>query len=277
MKYDKQLFINNLTYLTRYDYEPEVTVKLKNHDTIFIVAYKDFVDITTGESTVKLAKVEEILDYINFDNVVKMECDTINLQLPVQSQSIVVDGKLCINAYPTELVQKHKKQIKLFRIITLPCLIAVFTYFIITILNCDTFDTSAIVACSVLGGVFVVCSVFFTIFDTKRNKLLKQYFDPVSEEDRLLANELLRKVKILDRCEYEFYSIFRFDLDDVGIQQTLKLLSKGNRIYVDIFNTLKMIEQELLTNNTDNKYNDLEINNYISDVANLLERNLCDI
>ena len=64
MKYDKQLFINNLTYLTRYDYEPEVTVKLNNHDTIFIVAYKDFVDITIGESTVKLSKVEEILDYV---------------------------------------------------------------------------------------------------------------------------------------------------------------------------------------------------------------------
>lgn len=276
MKYDKQLFINNLTYLTRYDYEPEVTVKLNNHDTIFIVAYKDFVDITMGESTVKLAKVEEILDYVNFDNVVEMECDTINLQLPVQSQSIVVDGKLYIRPYPTKLVQKHKKQIKLFGIITPPCIIAALTYLIITILNCDTFDTSAIVACSVLGGVFVVCSVFFTIFDTQRNKLLKQYFDPVSEEDRLLANELLSKVKILDRCEYDFYSIFRFDLDDVGIQQTLKLLSKGKRIYVDEFNMLKMVEQELLTNNTNNKYNDLEINNYISDVANLLERNLCD-
>ncbi len=277
MKYDKQLFINNLKYLVSYGYEPEVTLKSKIKETVFIIAYKDFVDITMGESTVKLSKVEEILDYVNFDNVVEIECDTINLQLPVQSQSIVVDGKLYIRTYPTELVQKHKKQIKLFGIITPPCLIAVLTYVIITILNCETFDTSAIVACSVFGGISVVCMIFFTIFDTQRNKLLKQCFDTVSEEDKLLAKELLGRVKILDRCKYDFYSIFRFDLDDVGIEQTLKLLSKGKRIYVDIFNTLKMIEQELLTNNADNKYNDLEINNYISDVANLLERNLCDI
>ena len=106
--------------------------------------------------------------------------------------------------------------------------------------------------------------------------MLKQCFDTVSEEDKLLAKELLGKVRILDRCEYDFYSIFRFDLDDVGIEQSLNLLAKGKRIYVDIFNTLKMIEQELLTNNADNKYNDLEINKYISDIANLLERNLCD-
>ena len=155
MKYDKQLFINNLKYLVSYGYEPEVTLKSKIKETVFIIAYKDFVDITMGESTVKLSKVEEILDYVNFDNVVEIECDTINLQLPVQSQSIVVDGKLYIRTYPTELVQKHKKQIKLFGIITLPCIIAVSTYLIITILNCDTFDTSAIVACSVFGGVFV--------------------------------------------------------------------------------------------------------------------------
>ena len=145
MKYDKQLFINNLTYLTRYDYEPEVTVKLKNHDTIFIVAYKDFVDITMGESTVKLSKVEEILDYVNFDNVVEMECDTINLQLPVQSQSIVVDGKLCIRPYPTELVRKYKKQTSLFALIVTPISLVMLVCLVIAALNVDKYVTFATV------------------------------------------------------------------------------------------------------------------------------------
>lgn len=48
MKYNKDLFINNVKYLISYDYEPEITIKLNDDSSVFVIAYKDFVDITIG-------------------------------------------------------------------------------------------------------------------------------------------------------------------------------------------------------------------------------------
>ena len=37
MKYNKDLFINNVKYLISYDYEPEITIKLKDESRVFII------------------------------------------------------------------------------------------------------------------------------------------------------------------------------------------------------------------------------------------------
>ena len=55
------------------------------------------------------------------------------------------------------------------------------------------------------------------------------------------------------------------------------LLIKGKKVYIGIYDPIKIIEQELINNNTDNKYNDIEFNEYILELVKLLERNLCDI
>ena len=63
MKYNKDLFINNIKYLTSYDYEPEITIKLNNGSTAFIIAYKDFIDITIdNKETIKLWKIEDVFN-----------------------------------------------------------------------------------------------------------------------------------------------------------------------------------------------------------------------
>ena len=107
--------------------------------------------------------------------------------------------------------------------------------------------------------------------------MLKQYFDPVSEEDRLLANELLQKIKIISDCQYDFNCVLHFDTYDLPIEQSLKRVAKGKRIAVNVYTALLEIQQELLTNNSDNKYNDTAFNNYLLEIMNLFERNLCDI
>jgi hypothetical protein len=119
--------------------------------------------------------------------------------------------------------------------------------------------------------------IFFSVFDIRRSKLLKKYYGTVSEEDKSIAIELLDKIKVVDNNEYDFFDLFHYDTDDLMVKQSLKLLIKGKKVYIGTYNPIKTIEQELLTNNADNKYNDMEFNNYIFELVKLLERNLCDI
>ena len=278
MKYNKDLFINNVKYLISYDYEPVITIRLKDDSSVFVIAYKDFVDITIGnDETIKLGKIEDVFNYIDFDSIVEIEGD-IDFEFPIESQSIVVDGELWIDAVsPKQVINKYKKQHTIFRLIMMVYLMIVLAYFIITILNCETFDISAIVACSVFGGSIGIIMIFFSVFDIRRSKLLKKYYGTVSEEDKAIAKGLLENIKIVDNNEYDFFDLFHYDTDDLMVEQSLKLLIKGKKVYIGAYDPIKTIEQELLTNKTDNKYTDTEFNEYILELVKLLERNLCDI
>ena len=266
MKYNKDLFINNVKYLISYDYEPEITIRLKDDSSVFIIAYKDFIDITLGnDETIKLEKIEDVFNYIDFE-------------FSIESQSIVVDGELWIDAVsPKQVINKYKKQHTVFRLIMIVYLMILLAYFIITILKCETFDISAIIACLVFVGSIGILFGFFTLFDVKRNKLLKKYYGTVSEEDKSIAIELLDKIKVVDNNEYDFFDLFHYDIDDLMLKQSLKLLIKGKKVYIGIYDPIKIIEQEIMNNNIENKYNDIEFNNYIFELVKLLERNLCDI
>ena len=278
MKYNKDLFIDNVKYLTSYNYEPEITIKLKDDNSVFIIAYKDFTDITIGnDETIKLEKIEDVFNYIDFDSIVEIEGD-IDFEFPVKVQSIVHNGDLWIDPVsPKQAISKYKKQIAVFSITYLIGILLVFAYFLITILNCETFDTSAIIACSVFGGSIGIIMIFFSIFDIRRSKLLKKYYGTVSEEDKAIAKGLLENIKIVDNNEYDFFDLFHYDTDDLMVKQSLKLLIKGKKVYIGAYDPIKTIEQELLTNNADNKYTDTEFNEYVLELVKLLERNLCDI
>ena len=278
MKYNKDLFINNVKYLISYDYEPEITIRLKDDSSVFVIAYKDFVDITIGnDETIKLEKIEDVFNYIDFDSIVEIEGD-IDFEFPVKVQSIVHNGDLWIDAVsPKQVINKYKKQHTIFRLIMMVYLMIVLAYFIITILKCETFDTSAIIACSVFGGSIGIIMIFFSVFDIRRSKLLKKYYGTVSEEDKAIAKGLLENIKIVDNNEYDFFDLFHYDTDDLMVKQSLKLLIKGKKVYIGAYDPIKTIEQELLTNKTDNKYTDTEFNEYILELVKLLERNLCDI
>ncbi len=278
MKYNKDLFIDNVKYLTSYNYEPEITIKLKDDNSVFIIAYKDFTDITIGnDETIKLEKIEDVFNYIDFDSIVEIEGD-IDFEFPVKVQSIVHNGDLWIDPVsPKQAINKYKKTNNLFRNISLFCMLITFPYFIITILNRESFDKSVIIACSGAGISVVLLMIILTIFDIKRNKLLKKYYGTVSEEDKSIAIELLDKIKVVDNNDYDFFYLLHCDTDDLMIEQSLKLLINGKKVYIGIYDPIKITEQEIINNNADNKYNDIEFNNYIFELVKLLERNLCDI
>ena len=278
MKYNKELFINNIKYLTSYDYEPEITIKLNNGSTAFIIAYKDFIDITIDNNeTIKLEKIEDVFNYIDFDSIIKIEGD-IDFEFPIEVQSIVHNGDLWIDAdSPKKVINRFKKELLIFRIILVTVVMIAFACLLIIITRNESFDLEDIIVCSIFGGITVLSMIFFTIYDIRRNKLLKKYYGTVSEEDKIIAKELLDKIKIVDNNKYDFFDLFHYDTDDLMVKQALELIIKGKKVYIGIYDPIKIIEQELLMNNTNNKYNDTEFNYYIFELVKLLERNLCDI
>ena len=82
-------------------------------------------------------------------------------------------------------------------------------------------------------------------------------------------------MNIVDKNEYDFFDILRCDLEDLPIQQILKKLSKGKKIYVGLFEPIKAIEQEIKSNKE--KYPDEDFNHFIFDIVLLIENNVCDI
>ena len=278
MKYNKDLFINNVKYLISYDYEPEITIKLNDDSSVFIIAYKDFTDITIGnDETIKLEKIEDVFNLIDFDSILEIEGD-IDYGFPIETQSIVVDGELWIDAdSPKKVISRFKKELLIFRIILVTVVMIAFACLLIIITRNESFDLEDIIVCSTFGGITVLSMIFFTIYDIRRNKLLKKYYGTVSEEDKIIAKELLDKIKIVDNNKYDFFDLFHYDTDDLMVKQALELLIKGKKVYVGIYDPIKIFEQELINNNADNKYNDMEYNNYIFELIKLLERNLCDI
>ena len=278
MKYNKDLFINNVKYLISYDYEPEITIRLKDDSSVFVIAYKDFTEITIGnDETIKLEKIEDVFNYIDFDSIVEIEGD-IDFEFPIEVQSIVHNGDLWIDAdSPKKVINRFKKELLIFRIILVTVVMIAFACLLIIITRNESFDLEDIIVCSTFGGITVLSMIFFTIYDIRRNKLLKKYYGTVSEEDKIIAKELLDKIKIVDNNKYDFFDLFHYDTDDLMVKQALELIIKGKKVYIGIYDPIKIIEQELLMNNTNNKYNDTEFNYYIFELVKLLERNLCDI
>ena len=50
----------------------------------------------------------------------------------------------------------------------------------------------------------------------------------LSEEDKIIAKELLDKIKIVDNNKYDFFDLFHYDTDDLMVKQALELLMKSN-------------------------------------------------
>ena len=173
------------------------------------------------------------------------------------------------------VIETYKKQISIFKTVGIIYTVVSLIYFIITILNCSVFDLKAIIACFIFALSLVVFMIFFTIFDIKRNKIIKEYYGIVSEADRQKAKSLLDKISVVDKNEYDFYDILRYDAVDADISQMLKLLVKGKKIYIGLYKPTKSIEQEIINNKE--KYTDEEFNDFIFELVPLLENNLCDI
>ena len=110
MKYDKQIFIGNINLLVKYNYEPEITIILKNNEKIFLIAYKEYIDLTLpSNEIITLKSINELFNYIDINDVAEIQ-DDIDHQFPIETQSIVVDNELWIDGkLLRDVFKKYKK------------------------------------------------------------------------------------------------------------------------------------------------------------------------
>ena len=173
------------------------------------------------------------------------------------------------------VIETYKKQLSIFKSVGIIYLVALLIYYIITILNCQDFNLKAIIASLIFVLSIAIFMIIFTMFDIRRNRIIKEYYGIVSEEDRQKAKSLLDRISVVYKNEYDFYDILRYDAVDADISQMLKLLVKGKKIYIDLYKLTKTIEQEIINNKE--KYTDEEFNDFIFELVPLLENNLCDL
>ena len=212
MKYNKQLFIDNINYLVKYDYEPEITITLKNDKKIFLIAYKEWIDLTLpSDEVIKLSRIEELFNYIDINEVVEIY-DDIDHRFPIETQSIIVDNKLWIDGeLPKDVFKKYKKHFSIYKWIMVLSTIVLVAYTLITVSNATKFDLPVIIACSVFVISIILGMLGLTLFQIKRKKIIKKYYGIVLEEDKLIAKQLLEEIDVLDN-EYDFFDKFKFGL-----------------------------------------------------------------
>lgn len=277
MKYNKKLFIDNINYLVKYDYEPELTITLKNDKKIFLIAYKEWIDLTLpSDEVIKLSRIEELFNYIDINEVVEIQ-DGIDHQFPIETQSIIVDNKLWIDGeLPKDVFKKYKKHFSVYLWTMVLYDIGLLIYFVATVLNANKFDLPVIIACSVFVISIIMGMLGITLFEIKRKKIIKKYYGIVLEKDKLIAKQLLEEIDVLDN-EYDFFDKFKFDEEEVVVEQCLKLVVKGKKVYKGLSDIIFDINNEIKNNNIDNKYSDIKYNKYIENFCNLIERNNVDI
>lgn len=277
MKYNKQLFIDNINYLVKYDCEPELTITLKNDKKIFLIAYKEWIDLTLpSDEIIKLSRIEELFNYIDINDVVEIY-DDIDHRFPIETQSIIVDNELWIDGeLPKDVFKKYKKHFSVYLWTMVLYVIGLLIYFVATVLNANKFDLPVIIACSVFVFSVIIIMLGITLFEKKRNEIIKKYYGIVLEEDKLIAKQLLEEIDVLAN-EYDFFDKFKFDEEEVVVKQCLKLVIKGKKVYKGLSDIIFDINNEIKNNNIDNKYSDIKYNKYIENFCNLIERNNVDI
>ena len=98
MKYLPELFIKNIEYSVKYGGEPEIEIIMKGGKKIFIIAYKDFIDFYDENDNYQiLDKIKQAVERIEFANILDIiEDGGMDLSRPIEEQSILVDGVLCL-------------------------------------------------------------------------------------------------------------------------------------------------------------------------------------
>ena len=96
MKYYPELFIENIEYLVKYGYEPEIEIIMKDSKKIFIIAYEDFIDFyDENDNYQKLDNIKQAVKKIDFLNILDIiEDGGMDLSRPIEEQSVLVDGQL---------------------------------------------------------------------------------------------------------------------------------------------------------------------------------------
>mgnify|MGYP000933586424 CR=1 FL=1 len=126
-------------------------------------------------------------------------------------------------------VNKYKKIILYFRIITVPFVLVLPFDFLIVILSDNHFDNDDLIAIIVFALVTVVLFGFFIFLDTYRNKIIDKYFGKVIEEDKAIAKDLIVSLDELYQNEYDFLNHPEFQEYEDSCVVILKKIIKDTK------------------------------------------------
>lgn len=107
MKYNLDLFINNIEYVTEHNGEPEMFLDLKDGTRVEFTCYKHFIDAYIGDKLYKFTSISEFVDNIKINGKTLRDCwhNVVNIKddldeidftkMPSeQFEEITVQGKL---------------------------------------------------------------------------------------------------------------------------------------------------------------------------------------
>lgn len=273
-KVSKDLFINNINYLMKYDYGLEFTI-VTNCDSFneyFIVLYEDYIEINNNDKSYVVKDVYELLDHIDYNDIAKID-SSLDFNFPFENQSIVKDGKLWFN--PTTPTKELKKFNKTYNVIKLVCVIGNILIFLYTVLLSiqellaeDNNKYNLLIGLTVIVLIIILYRLI-SFFDKRKDKIIETYYGVVTDEDKLKAKKLHDNINIIKENKYDISRILKFSNSEEIIEFVLERLSKGNKVHIYYYNNIRKIK-ELIQNE---KYNDEIYNNYIYELCELLENN----
>lgn len=273
-KVNKDLFINNINYLMKYDYELEFTIVTNcvQFNEYFIVLYKDYIEINNNDKRYVVKDVYELLDYIDYNTIAKID-SSLDFNFPFEKQSIIVDGKLWFN--PTTPTKELKKFNKTYNVIKLVYVIGIILNSLYTVLLLiqellaeDNNKYNLLIWLTPIVSIIILYRLI-SFFDERKDKIIKTYYGVVSDEDKLKAKKLYDNINIIKENKYNISRILKFSNSKEIIEFVLERISNENKVHIYYYNNIRKIK-ELIQNE---KYNDEIYNNYIYELCELLENN----
>ena len=95
MKYNPELFFNNIEYIISYDNEPEIELYDRHGNLYFLIAYKEFCDFYDKDGNYhKLKSIRNIVDYVDMSDIIDIHDYGLTPSRDIKEQTNVIDGKL---------------------------------------------------------------------------------------------------------------------------------------------------------------------------------------
>lgn len=171
-------------------------------------------------------------------------------------------------------ILRYKKAVNIFRIISIPTLIALFVYMIISVCNSQEFSGHALVSTISFFAFIVVEVIFFIIFDAIGFKLIDEFYGKVNENDIEIAKNLLCRIKEIDVGEFLDYDAkSRLELDSSPLKICLKQIIRGHKIHFDSVKAYFDLFEEIKDKTNLFSEKDMVTYKYLTELLPLLERN----
>lgn len=135
--------------------------------------------------------------------------------------------------------------------------------------------THCIIALILVCTVIIAAVITFVIMRAQRRRLAQALYGAVTEADRAIAADLIKRIKQLNYASYEFLTNDEFDPKILKMQ--LKSIAKGHKVYEGNLSVFFDIADEIEFAPEKNLPINADFNKYVRELVELAKRNVCDI